>query len=879
MTRSLLLASCALLSGLTATTAWAQQAPAAGNATASQAAPAADDHEIVVSGVRASLSTAIGIKRNAYQIVDSIVAEDIGKLPDNNVAEALQRVTGVQITRSQGEGSGVAIRGLSQVQQLVNGRDYFTTSGRTIALGDIPAALLAGVDVYKTSSADQIEGGIGGVVDIRLRRPFDFKGSEKSITAKGFYGDIAKKVDPRVSALWSNRFDTSVGEVGLLVSAAYQARHYGSFRNATGAYQTRTDLLDLNGNGQQDAGDAITAVTDAGTRYTNGSRKRWGVNASAQWRPASNLEFYLDGAFERVDNREDNLTAYVRTGTSGFRASPATAVAPFTFAPGTNYFQYGSYANAKFAPATYAQDSAYTTYQIALGGKWEQDRLKITGEGNYTRSSGWDDMRQIGIYANAPSYTLDLRNFIPNPQVSGFNPNDFNAYRFDNFQDEYHRNVGEEVSGRLDATYELGGFLRNLQAGLRYARRTSHHSGFTNDYSLSDRTDLPLPGNVKGLLTTTPNQVFRGDYNLSLQQFALPNINLVRDIAFARQLFGFGPGTPADDPSQLYDIAETTYAAYLMANYSFTLGGIQFDGNAGLRYVKTKESVTGFQNQQGGGYAPINANSDYGSWLPSANIRAKLTEKLYLRGAISKVVTRPAFSQLTPAQSLAYAFLTGSAGNPNLKPLKADQFDTSLEWYISKTNILYAAAFLKKVDGFIQNVSTQETINGQPFLMTRPVNGNNGTVKGIEVGYQTFFDFLPAPFNGLGLQANYTFVDSHAPSPIPGQSVPLEGLSRNSYNLIGIYEKGPVSVRVAYNWRSKYVETTSGDAANRPLIYKPIGQLDASISYDLTKKIAITFDATNLTRNTLNDYYGTPLLPKSVNAYDRTFEFGVRAKF
>jgi TonB-dependent receptor len=163
--------------------------------------------------------------------------------------------------------------------------------------------------------------------------------------------------------------------------------------------------------------------------------------------------------------------------------------------------------------------------------------------------------------------------------------------------------------------------------------------------------------------------------------------------------------------------------------------------------------------------------------------------------------------------------------------------------------------------------------------MTRPVNGNNGTVKGLEVGYQTFFDFLPSPFNGLGFQANYTYVDSNAPSPIPGQSVPLEGLSKNSYNLIGIYEKGPVSVRLAYNWRSKYVETTSGDAANRPLVSKPIGQLDASFSYDLTRKIALTFDATNLTRNTQSDYYGTPLLPKSVNAFDRTFEFGVRARF
>jgi iron complex outermembrane receptor protein len=885
MTKGLLLASSALLVGLSTTAAFAQQANDVGASSPGSspspqnpaAAPASQ--EIVVSGVRASLASAIGRKRQSAEIVDSIVAEDIGKLPDNNVAEALQRVTGVQITRSQGEGSGIAIRGLSQVQQLINGRNFFTTSGRTIALGDIPASMLAGIDVYKTAAADQIEGGIGGLVDIRLRRPFDFAGREQSATIKGFYGDIAKKVDPRVSMLLSNRWDTGIGEVGLLVSGAYQQRHYGSYRNATGAYETRTDLYDVNGNGVQDAGDAITAVTDAGTRYTYGSRKRWGLNLSAQWKPASNLEFYLDGMFNRESNREDDLTAYVRTGTSGFRASPATAVPPFTFDDGTNYFKYGSYANAKFAPATYAQDSAYTTYQFALGGKWDVGRLKLSGEGTYTSSSGWDSFKQIGIYANAPSYTLDLGNFIPNPSVSGFDPNDFSAYRFDNFQDEHHWNKGDEKSGRLDATYEMGSILTSIKAGVRFADRTSHHSGYTNDYSLSGDESLPLPGSIPGLLTTTPDQVFRGDYNLSLQQFALPRIDLVRNIEYARRILGFSTGTPANDPAQLYNITEKTYAAYVMANYAFTLFGIDFDGNAGVRYVKTKENVAGFQNLAGGGFAPLTANSSYGNWLPSANIRAKLTDRLYLRGAVSKVVTRPGFSQLTPAESLSYPFLTGTAGNPNLKPLKADQYDLSLEWYMSKTNILYAAAFLKNVDGFIQNISTEETVNGLPFLITRPSNGNNGTVKGVEVGYQTFFDFLPAPFDGFGIQANYTYVESNAPSPIPGQSVPLENLSKNSYNLIGIYEKGPISVRLAYNWRSKYVETTSGDAANRPLIAKPIGQLDASISYDLTPNISMTFDATNLTRNTLSDYYATPLLPKSVNAYDRTFEWGVRARF
>jgi TonB-dependent receptor len=165
------------------------------------------------------------------------------------------------------------------------------------------------------------------------------------------------------------------------------------------------------------------------------------------------------------------------------------------------------------------------------------------------------------------------------------------------------------------------------------------------------------------------------------------------------------------------------------------------------------------------------------------------------------------------------------------------------------------------------------------FLISSPQNGGNGKIKGYEVGGQTFFDFLPAPLDGLGVQANYTFVDSRAPSPIPGQTVPLENLSRNSYNLVGIYEKGPFSLRAAYNWRDKYVTATTGDAAARPVIVRAQGQLDASISLDVTEQISLTVDATNLTKNKLVDYYGSPIFPKSFSQFDQTFEAGVRFRF
>jgi iron complex outermembrane recepter protein len=857
------------------------QATAAGESS-SQATDAAPVEEVIVTGIRASLASAIENKQSASQIVDSIVAEDIGKLPDNNVAEALQRVTGVQISRSQGEGSGITIRGLSQVQTLLNGRNLFTTSGRGVALGDIPSELLAGIDVYKTSAADQIEGGLGGLVDIRLRRPFDFSGSELSATAKAFYGDISDTVDPRVSVLASNRFETGLGELGVLISAVYQQRSFGSFRNAVGTYATRTDQYDLDDDGvfpNDPSGDEIVTTTDAGTRYTLGERERVGFNTSLQLQATDTLQLYADGLFNKTDNREDNELIYIRTGTSGIRASAATAIAPFEFAPGTNYFQYGSYADAKSTPSTYISDNEYETTQGVLGGEWSLDQVSVTGEVGYTSSKGSNQFTEIGTKTNGPLYTLDLRG-IPNPAVSGVDFTNPAVYEFDRYADNETHTRGSETVARMDVDYAIdAGILSHLRGGIRYADRTSKRRGYSTSYTFTADDNLPLPSAVPDMLEITDDEVFRGEYDLAIQQWAVPAITAVRNRPAARTLFGLDPNGPADAPNQFYDITERTYAAYGQALYELTIGGIPIDGNIGVRYVKTDPTLKGFRSAQGGGFDAISVETSYDNWLPSLNARAQLREDLYLRAAASKVVTRPSFDQLTPATTLDYLFLTGSGGNPHLKPLRAEQFDLSLEWYRSATSIAYLGGFYKSVDGFVQNLSRTQVIEGQQFLISSPQNGDDGQVKGFEVGYQTFFDFLPAPFDGFGAQANYTYVDSSAPSPIPGQSVPLENLSENSYNLIALYEQGPLSARLAYNWRDKYVSATSGDAANRPLIVKAMGQLDASISYDLSSAITIGLDAQNLTRNELKDYYGTPVLPKSVNAFDRTFEFSIRASF
>jgi TonB-dependent receptor len=323
--------------------------------------------------------------------------------------------------------------------------------------------------------------------------------------------------------------------------------------------------------------------------------------------------------------------------------------------------------------------------------------------------------------------------------------------------------------------------------------------------------------------------------------------------------------------------------------------------------VKTKVSTDGFivqtpqvivGGQPGNGpisYVALGVNSSYTKALPSLNLRYHFNDKLQLRLAASKGLTRPDFSQLNPNINIVEfnsgsGLRTASSGNPILRPLEAKQFDASLEWYFSQTGSLYGAAFYKKVDGFIANITSTETYdfgNG-PFNVdvTRPLNGDNGKIKGFEIGGNTFFDFLPGVVSGFGVQANFTYVDSKAPSPDAADNegnkltVPLELLSKYSYNLIGFYDKGPLSARVAYNWRSKYVVTTRGNGSgNLPIFNDARGQLDASITYTVTPNFALTVDGVNLTNTENRTYYGIASRPQSNVLNDRRISLTARLTY
>ncbi len=882
-------ATLAIVSSMSAT-AFAQDAQ-------NQTPPAAEDQaapeqEIVVTGIRASISSAQNIKRNSDQIVDSIVAEDIGKLPDVNVAEALQRVSGIQVARDRGEGAGIAIRGLTQVLTTMNGREVFTAGdGRSFNLQDVPAELVAGLDVYKTPSANLIEGGIGGVVDVRTRKPLDKKGLVVSGSVRARYSDLPNKVKPLASLLLSNTWDVgSEGELGILISGAYQERAFGTDLDDVGSPVARTDVI---------AGQTVIAPNGSYQPAIGGNRRRIGLDGMIQYKPNADLEFYGQVSYQDFNSIQNQFGLNIPTAPSNLckPAAPAPArcipvPGSAVLAPGTNDVQKIAYSDVPFNTFGVSRDTYDENYQYSAGVKWDTGPAHLSLDANYSKSTNTLYYAELDLNAAATRIDQDLTTTVPSMKITGVNLNDINSYTIGSMTYNQNNYKGELKALRGDVSFDItSDFLKSMDFGVRVADRTTDFSPI-RFFQTKGGSAAPFAN----LFIANPlNDMFNGTTNID-QNFLVADFNKLRtDFNGVRTALGITV-PPAVTPLGVYSIHEKTYAGYAMAKFKYD-GGLHVDGNFGVRVVKTSLQVVGnraiFVQRPGTGsgpanppiydqtgFAPVNVDTDYVTALPSANIRFKLTDQLQLRLAASQVITRPNFGQLAPTLTLVPGSQTGSSGNPDLNPLKADQLDASLEYYFSPTGSVYAAAFYRKVEDFIQSSSRgQETIDGIVYQITRPANSGNGKIKGFEVGGQTFFDFLPGLLSGFGVQANYTFVDSNTTTSFAGLSAPLSNLSKNSFNVSGIYEKGPVSARIAYNWRDKFLTgITAGGSTlgNYPVYRKAYGWLDASLNVDITKQITFTLEGSNLTRAKTDTYFDVPTRRGSYDQDDIQVMAGVR---
>lgn len=844
--------------------AHAQSAPAATAAPAAAPAPASGQgtavSEVVVTGYRASAESAQRLKEHASQIVDSIVAADIGKLPDVNTAEALQRVTGVQINRDLGEGSTVVVRGLSQVESTINGREVFTASGtRSLNFEFVPAELLAGVDVYKAQSADLIEGGLGGTIDLRLHRPFDFSGFTASGSVTGQYGNLSGKWKPSVSGLVSDRWQTGVGEMGLLLS---------------GSYQERSALEDYVSGGAPTCFGGTTAgkcnmIAPHGyynPTYT-ADRTRVGFNGAFQWRPTEELELYVEGSYEKFNTDQLDYGTYPQF------FAPSATMDSQTFYPGTNIIKSATFSNVPLNDLSVMRNTSDVNQTIAAGGKWHHDRLTVKADLSYMNTTDDLDYRELDLRTTVPTLGIDTSTTPPAVTASGIDLTKASSFNFAGLTDSINHWEGGEGAFRTDVNYRTDwGPLKSIDFGGRVAAIQDKLTPIRYYNSLSGIAASTAPG----LLEMNPTGAFDGSNVPEINRYLIVNPSALGNFGGVANQLGVS-STRSVATGSIFSIHERDWAVYGKANLAFNFI-VPIDGNVGVRLIDTQDRASGVNTATD---PDLGKTKEYSKLLPSVNLRAHLTDDLFLRFAYSKSLTRPDYSSLAPALTLVPANQTGSEGNPALQPYKADNFDVALEWYFAKGGSLYGTAFYKNVTGFPLTQSEWVDIGGTQYLLSHPINSGSGKVQGLEVGYQQFYTFLPGWLSGLGAQANVTYVDSSVPTSVAGFTASLPNLSRWSYNVTGMYQKGPISARVAWNWRSNFLASI-GPAAGVgvvPTMSEGFGQLDAALNYDINKHVTLSLEGVNLTQTKRSYYVQTAMSPAQTFQDDTQVLAGVHFKW
>ncbi len=1052
---------------------WA--APAVGQAVSAGAAatPAdqdgvapteTDGDDIVVVGVRAALQAAAERKRNADTFVDSITATDIGAFPDKSVAEALQRVPGVTVARTnQGdathypaEPSAVIIRGLTQVRSEINGRDSFSASaGYGLNFADISPDLLAAVDTYKNQSADMIEGGIAGTIDLRTRLPFDQQGTLFSLTGTANYGTLSKKFTPDVSGLVSTRISTDIGEFGLMASGAYSqiktisqgalVTRYVPF--AAGVYGPEPTYIP-------------NGFLETRSRY---DRERKGASAAFQWQSTDETLLFT----AQYNRSQYNNIAYENSFTSYWayvpQTTPQTQIftdptfiapprggAPFVFAPDGRFQSgtvttslgqggYGSVdANGAYIPTStnifgvlpngqpYIQPCNFTANggvpcrlgvpintttryigerrrvaDMSFNLKWKPtDRLSATVDYQHVNAHSRSDDTTFNLRTYA-DIDLDLEGEYPS--VSLLPPSGYNTFGSDplsnsaNYSPESIMDHITDSDGQLDAfrgdlSYKIGStWLDEIRVGGRYANRRQQHNWSAYNWQAisADWTANPaasyfvdsgpsynpdgtilFQGYEPGFYETKSfgRNILTGDI-IDHDQFIFPTDavtsskeELKKRFSVQGQIDQGGTASSlwnaicdrpqeAEDscftPGEMLNVRERTKSAYAMVKFGgpdarlFDKVGVR--GNFGLRWVENEirsggattfaqpfdasatnclpltaaQAAALAQNPylitpaclakasaddiafSSGDFVTSTVNTKHTNFLPSFNLVLDLDRSWLVRFAASRAISKPDIGLLknftiiqrdslvqsdivqgnpklvldAQGRPVSYNFdYSAQITNPRLKPISANQFDLAIEHYSAKGGSFSATVFYKKFFDYIQNgtFSVPITNNGvtREIVAVGPVNGDGASVYGMELAYQRYFNFLPAPFDGLGVQMNYTHVwnsgvkntnlvvetnpdgggTATALSAQPGRINPgkLEQLSDDAFNAVLLYEKGPVGVRVAYNWRSRYLDSVNDCCLGFPVWHTSEGFLDSSVRFALTRRIEFNIQGSNL---------------------------------
>jgi TonB-dependent receptor len=827
-------------------------------ASTTPAAEVSEQATVTVTGVRRAAQSAQKIKKDADNVIDSIVADDIGKFPDTNVAETIARVTGVQVRRDGGEANTVLIRGLPGIATLLNGREMFTTTGRFIQLADIPSTMLQRVDVYKSQSADLVEGGIAGVIDVRTNRPFDFKGFTAVVNGGATNNSLAERTDPNVSGMISNRWKTDIGEFGALVGVSYLRNHYTEERVFNTKPIDKSWLLPK-----------LTGPDLVGLESIKGDRRRTAANYALQWKPNKDVELYAEGLTSHyLNNFETDFFVGLPWWGPGDQMS-ATKI------PGSDQMQTLTSHNVNTIMSTQANRANNVTQQHAIGGRWNAaPGLRLSTEIARTLSSfDWQNPI-LDTITNVPNANVNT-NVGGSSYVAygGMDLNDPSKYTLSQLFDRYGHDNGSSTDWRADGTYTMPneGVFKDFAFGVRAAKRTA---ASIKSYEGS----VPAPGGVSAASLQGMSCTAQMQNNWGTTSWYTPCADyLISNTAAVRKAVTGSSNTKALDPGSYFADEEKNYALYGKAHLGWEAAGIPFDAVLGMRVSKTDSDLLG-NSQSNGVYVPTSKTSSDTSYLPSANFKATLRDDLIARFSVTKTLTRPDFAQLNPGTAYitpngTTVLATASGGNPDLKPFTARNYDGSLEYYFSSTGMASLALFRHEFKGYIMNKVVKESFNGVAYDTTRPFNTDDGYLQGAEVSYRSFFDKLPGWLGGFGVEANATYTQGETSSSsnpdLNGK--PFAGMSKWSYNVVALYEKYGFSGRLAYNWRSKFTQVYNDGGPGLDLIASAMSSLDGSLGYKINENTSVTLTGTNLLNYKYTDYWTSKALyPRDTRKYDRS---------
>jgi iron complex outermembrane recepter protein len=867
--------------------------------TATTASPAGGEEveEIIVTGIRASLEQSLEVKRNADTRLEVVTAEDVGKLPAHNVADALRGLPGVNISSSSADEGGfdesdrVSLRGTSPslTQTLINGHsvgsaDWFVLSqgnnvGRSVSYTLLPSELVNSVEVNKSSHARLQEGGTTGTVNILTRKPLQF---DKSFTVEAslgsVYSDQADSYDPQLSGLLNYKNEN--GTFGVLLQVFKQERSLRrDAQEIPGGFFT-ISATDPSGVSNPDlVGVQVPGLI--GSTLFEQVRDRTGGLLEVQFKPSDNLTLGLSGFLSDMDADNYNRNFMLWGGNFGRAQAPDAGYtvengvltsATYTGVADRDYAVYDMISREATAKSNYVTFDADWKISDTLGFKFQAGTTE--GEGSTARQFIAEVTTNRGGGASWTSHGTSA----PLDWSVGGDSTPTGVTGFGTWGNQEVTAIDNEDWINVDFSKDLdAGVLNSLDFGARYAdheRETQSPEGASpgdiwTDLQNGDTSLYPgdFGGDIGGVF---PRDLwyFTAD---AMKQAILANSTWLSD--------DDGP-TGRHNYGGEWKVSETNLAAYVQANFA----GSNWSGNLGLRYVDIDQDINSYQAVANAANADV--SSLFGNWiyqdtnnkhshvLPSANLKFNMGDDMVLRFAASQTMTLPDYSALGASSWGSDLNRTGGGGNPNLEPVLSTNFDANFEWYFMERGLVSVGAFAMDLDDYVafgtetRMLYSELTNQLEEYLVSVPIN-SNGEVKGFELVYeQPIGDYF-------GFNANYTYADGETDHTWADGSNNLVGTSQDTYNVGAYFENQMFSARVNYTYRTAFLIGLSG--AN-PYYQDDFGTLGVSLNFKPTDWLSVSLDALNLNSPELN-YYQSATAPTAFYNNGRQFYFNVRAKF